>query len=358
MMRRAAGTALAVARPVALAAVALAAVAPAMVGCGGEERAVTAPAPAPRRHSVDTEPAVEAHDTPPAEPPARLTRFEGQVVRARGTVAAGDALEAGDSLAVQGPGRADVDLGDGGRVVLDADTEIRIGDGGPAQIVLVRGVVHALMPPGPSGPRPPLRIAAPAASIDLPGAGEVLVIAHASGVTWAAALTGLTTVATGEVDGRRRLRTIDLTPARALLVASRMAEPTDSPPRLEDARATGLAALEAASPLETDRATRDLADAAARLDEALLWLETETRRGLELTSQHREAVRAGRTDEGMRLQRDLVGHSQQLYALRQVAIARWERVVAGEAQLARLPGARPSELSSARRDRVGSLLGL
>jgi hypothetical protein len=323
--------------------------------CGGEERPT---APATPRRTTETEPAVEAHDTPPAEPPARLTRFEGEVVRARGPVAPGDALEPGDPIAVRGEGRADVDLGAGGRVVLHSDTEIRIAEGGPAQIVLVRGVVHALVPPGPSGPRPPLRIATPAASVDLPGSGEVLIIAHASGATFVSALTGLTSVVTGEVDGRRRLRTIELPPGRGLLVASRLGEPIETPARLAEARATALAALAEAAPLETDRARPDLADAVARLDESLHWLEIETRRGLELTSQHRDAVRAGQTQDAMRLQRELVTHSQQLYALRQVATARWERITAGEAQLARLPGASPSELGSSRRDRVQSLLGL
>lgn len=337
--------------------VALGLAAPCIVACGGDEDRPRARVTS-RRHSADTEPAVEARSTPPEEPPARLTRFQGDVARGRGTVAEGDALEAGDSLAIEGPGRADVDLGDGGRVVLDGDTEIRIGEGGPAQIVLVRGIVHAMVPPGPAGPRPPLRIATPAASVDLPGSGEVLVIAHGSGATWVASLSGLTIIATGEVDGRRRLRTVDLPPARALLIGSRMADPTDAPARLEDARAMGVGALAEAGELDLERATRELADAARRLDEGLLWLETETRRGLDLTSQHREAVRVGGTDAAMLLQRELVTHSQQLYALRQVATVRWERLVAEELQLDRLPGARPSDLASTRRDRVGSLLGL
>lgn len=346
---------------------AIALVAMLAVGCSGARED---PAPSPpaerahegaggRRHALGAgEPSAEAHGTPPEEPPARLVRFTGEVARARGTIAAGDALEAGESLIVRGQGSADVDLGEGGRVRLEGDTEIRIGEGGPAQVLLVRGSIHALVPAGPSGPRPPLRIATAAASVDLPGSGEVLIVAHASGVTWVAALSGLTTVATGEVDARRRLRIVELPPARALLVLSRMAEPTEGPSRLEDARAASRVVLESAVPLEADRAARDLAEAAARLDESLLWLETETRHGLELTAQHREAVRAGQSAEGMRLQRELVAHSQQLYSLRQVATARWERVIAQEAQMSRLPQARPSELAAARRDRVSSLLGL
>lgn len=303
---------------------------------------------------------VEAHGTPPDQPPARLARASGDVVRARGPIEPGAALEAGDSLIVRGEGRADVDLADGGRIVLDRDTEIRIGDGGPAQIVLVRGALHAVVPPGPAGPRPPLRVATPAASIDLGGSGEFFAVAHASGGTWIASLSGLTTIATGEADARRRLRTLDLPPGRALLVVSRMSEPTTGPERLDDARAAGGAVFETAPPLDAARAQRDATAAGRSLDESLLWLETETRQGLELTSRHREAVRAGRGDEGMRLQRELVSHSQRLHALRQVATARWERVLAGSLQLARVPGASPGDgaLAESRRDRVTSLLGL
>lgn len=280
------------------------------------------------------------------------------MVRARGPIAPGDGLEAGDSLIVRGPGRADVDLGEGGRVVLDGDTEVRVGDGGPAQIVLVRGALHALVPAGPAGPRPPLRVATPAASIDLGGSGEFFVIAHASGGAWVASLAGLTTVSTGEADARRRLRTVELPPGRALLIASRIAEPTEGPTRLDDARPIAALIFEPSAVLDAARAQRDLTESARRLDESLLWLETETRRGLELTAAHRESVRTGRTDDGMRLQRELVTHAQQLYSLRQVATARWERLHAGALQLGRLPGASATDLAQSRLDRVESLLGL
>jgi hypothetical protein len=334
-------------------------------GCGGDDddREGVTTAPATRRHhGHDTtehagEP-VEVHGTPPDQPPARLVRMQGDVVRARGPVEEGAALEAGDALVVQGPGRADVDLGDGGRVVLDADTEVRIGDGGPAQIVLVRGRLHAAVPAGPAGPRPPLRVATASVSVDLGGSGEVFVVADASGATWVAGLSGLTSVATGEADTRRRLRTVELPPGRALLVATRMAEPTEGPTRLEDARAASAAIFASAAELDAARAQRELAEAARRLDEALLWLETETRNGLDLTAQHRESVRGGSSEEGMRLQRALVTHAQQLNGLRQVATARWERLEAGTLQLARTRGAPASDLADSRRDRVASLLGL
>jgi hypothetical protein len=345
-----------------------------VLGCGEEERGGgagggghrghasggTASGTSPRRHGSDIArgtPA-EEHGTAPDRAPARVARFTGEVARSRGPLDEGADLERGDGLVVRGDGSADVDLRDGGRVSLDRDTEIRIGDGGPAQIVLVRGALHAVVPPGPAGPRPPLRIATPSASVDLAGSGELYVIAHASGATWVVGLGGLTTVVTGEVDGRRRLRVVELVPSRAVLVAARMAEPTDGPARLDEARTAAAALLESAAPLEAERATRDLGELATRLDESLLWLETEGRRGRDLTTQHRAAVSEGDSERSMRLQRDLVGHAQQLHALRQIATARWERLSAATTQLARLPGASASDLADTRRDRALSLLGL
>lgn len=341
-----------------------AAIAWAFVACGEPDRARPEPGRGSRSSTEPTRPAVQGprgaldvHLAGPEQPPARLVRWQGEVQRARGTIVPGQPLEAGEFLAVRGEGRADVDLAEGGRIVLGRDTEVRIGDGGPAQVILLRGALHALVPPGPGGPRPPLRVACPAASVDLGGSGEFFVLSHASGGAWVASLAGMTTVTTGEVDARRRLRVVELPPARSLTIASRMAEPADGPTRLDEAHAMAATVFGDAAPVDAARARRDLLDAAARLDEATLWLETETRAGRDLTTNHREAVRAGRAEDAMRLQRELVTHAQRLHALRQVVAARWERLLAGELQLARLPGAPRTDLVASRRDRVGSLLG-
>jgi hypothetical protein len=304
----------------------------------------------------------EVQGTPPDQPPVRVTRFEGDVARTRGTtLTPGEGLEPGDGLVVRGEGRADLDLGDLGRVLLERDTEIRVSEGGAAQVLLLRGAVHVFVPPGLSGPRPPLRVATPAASIELGGSGEFYALAHPSGMTWVVGLAGLTTVANGESDGRRRLRTIELAPGRAVLVGARgLGEPTEGPARIDAARTAAATLLEGSSAPDRLRARRDLEDAARRLDESLLWLESETRRGRDLTNQHREAVRAGRSADAIRLQRELVSHAQQLYVLRQVATARWERVLAGSLYLARTAGGAESSaaaVAGSRRDRVQSLLG-
>src|SRR5690606_4534844 len=103
-------------------------------------------------------------------------------------------------------------------------------------------------------------------------------------------------------------------------------EPTEAPRRLADAREAAAALAVAPPEPEAERLARDVQNEARRLDAALRLLETETRRGRELTTQHGAAVREGRRDEAQRLQRRLVDHSQALYRLRQLATARWERL--------------------------------
>lgn len=305
---------------------------------------------------------LEVRATPPDQPPARVTRFEGDVSRLRGTtLTPGEGLDFGDGLVVHGQGCADIDLGNGRRISLERETEIRVAERGTAQILLLRGSIHALVPPGPNGLRAPLRVATPAASIELGGSGEFYAVAHPSGATWVVGLAGVTTVASGEIDARRRLRTIELPAGSALLVGSRgMGEPTEGPTRLEDARTASVTLFETAAALDTDRMLRELEEGARRLDESLLWLEAELRRGRELSTQHRGAVRAGRSQEAMRLERELVAHGQKLYVLRELVTARWERLLVGSLQFARLAGVTPAsatEWVETRRDRVESLIG-
>ena len=106
---------------------------------------------------------------------------------------------------------------------------------------------------------------------------------------------------------------------------------------------------------DADRAA--LRSETERLDQALRWLETEARRGRDLTNQHRDAVREGNQEESSRLQRELVGHSQSLYRLRRLATARWERVRAKQLRLAAAGRAPNEDPVASRRVRVDGLLG-
>ncbi len=323
--------------------------------CSGEGAENGANGVGSRRSEMPQAGAVDVASAPADEPPARLLRLEGEVVRPRGPLEEGAALEHGDALIVREEGRAEIGLRQGGHVVLFAGAEAYVGGEGPSQIALLHGGLHAVAPPNAAGSRPPLRVATPTVSIELGGGGEFFVMVHPLAGAWIASLSGVTTVATGEVDTRRRLRVVELPSGRAMMIGTRLNEPVDGPTGLSDARAAALAVFEEIG--GADSRARDLTEVARRLDESLLWLEAETRRGLELTTQHRDAVRMARAEDALRLERSLQGHAQQLHALRQIATARWERLEAGSFESGRATGL-PNRLVSARRDRIESLLGI
>ena len=108
---------------------------------------------------------------------------------------------------------------------------------------------------------------------------------------------------------------------------------------------------------DPDALARRFGQELERLDQALRWLETETRRGSDLTQEHRAAVRAGDAEQSRRLQRELVSHSQELYRLRRVATARWERARVLHLWLGRLDAQPTEDPIDARHDRVAGLLG-
>lgn len=338
----------------------------ALTSCsGGEETPATAePEPrhggeTPGRHGGETgEPGRHAGEAEAASenteaPLAVLVRSEGDVSVASGVLEAHMALARSERVRVGVGGHAEVDVREGARLSLQGDTDLRINDVGPARALLVRGALH-MANPAEDGPRAILRIATPEASIAISGPGEAYIVAHASGTTLVMVLAGAVTVSTGETDARGRLREIDLGTGRTVVVAQRMSEPVDGPQRLDDARVQAGVLLAESSPIDDERRRHDLGIAISRLDEALGDLEAEGRHGAELTDLHRAAVAAANQTESMRLQGELVSHSTQLYRLREVATARWERVRVGA-----LTVTTPLEPDPivVRTDRVRGLLG-
>lgn len=332
---------------------ALATMALAVCACGeGEARSApieSAPPP--------NEAAAPVHAA--AAPPARLRTIEGLVTIDGAAAQPGAAIDAEQSVEVPVGGSAAVQLADGGRVTLEGGSLARVVTDGAAQLLLVRGAAHAVQPPSGNAPRPPLRVVAPSATVEIGGAGEVYLAVFEGGASWVVVLGGAAAVSNGEADARRRLRTVELPAGQAVAVSGRsIAEPTPAPGRLSEAREAARALAVAPAEPEVDRLPRDIAAESERLDQALRWLETETRRGRELTSQHDAAVREGRRTEAQRIQRELVEHSQTLYRLRQLATARWERLRVLWLRLGTLgplPAADPVEQ---RRERVVGLLGI
>lgn len=291
-------------------------------------------------------------------PPAELREVTGMVTVAGARASRGAPVEAERAIEVGESARAALQLRDGGRITLDEGAHAWVVDESAAQLLLVRGAAHAVQPPAGSSPRPPLRLVTPSATVEIGQAGEAYVATFEGGASWVVALGGEIAVSNGESDARQRLRTVGLTAGQAVAVSNRIAEPTEAPRRLEAAREAASALAVAPPEPEAERLARDVESEAQRLDTALRLLETETRRGRELTSQHGAAVREGQRDEAQRLQRQLVTHSQALYRLRQLATARWERLRAQWLRLG-LIGQQPARDPVAlRRERVVGLLGL
>lgn len=320
-----------------------------VLACGGKGEPLDEPPPEPS--PIESAP----HDRDP--PPAQLREVVGVVTVGGAAAQRGDSVDAERAIEVPLGGRAVLQLKDGGRVTLDEGAVARVLEDTAAQLLLIRGAAHAAQPPAGSSPRPPLRLVTPAATVEIGQAGETYVATFDGGGSWVVALAGGVSVSNGESDSRQRLRTVDLAGGQAVAVSGRIAEPTEGPRRLEDARQAARALAVAPPEPEGERLARDIEHEARRLDAALRLLETETRRGRELTNQHGEAVREGDRNQVQRLQRALVEHSQALYRLRQLATARWERLRAQWLRLG-LVGPRPArDPVEQRRERVVGLLG-
>lgn len=300
-----------------------------------------------------------SHAAPPqAEPaPATLGATEGEVTIAGALARSGDPIEAEKPIVVPHDGSAVLQLRDGGRVALDGGSLGRVVTEGAAQLLLIRGGAHIVQLPAGSSPRPPLRVVTPSATVEIAQSGEAYVVLFEGGASWVVALGGGVEVSTGESDARRRLRTVSLVAGQAVAVPDRIAEPTEAPRRLADARLAARALAVAPPPPEADALMREVQAEARRLDQALRALETETRRGRELTREHGDAVRESKRADVDRLQRALVDHSQLLYRLRQLATVRWERLRAKWLRLT-LVGHPPVDGPvDQRRERVAGLLG-
>lgn len=295
-----------------------------------------------------------APDDRASAPPARVGLVEGEVVLEGVPAVSGAGVEAGQAVALRNAGRLSLDLLVGARVTLFGNGAVVVAEPPDQGVWLTGGIAHVADPPGGVGTRAPLRIATPAVTVELQGAGDVVVTIEPSGATHVAVLNGRVELTTGEVDVRRRLRVTELGPATMVRVAERVEEPGPGPARLEEAIEAARAILGRASGGSPGAAVARIAT--ARLDEAMRWLELEQRRGRDLTARHRAAVQAGRSDEAMQYQREIVAHAQAVHALRQLVITRWERVIVAARAHSRDPRTLDDEVV-ARRERLRNLLG-
>ena len=249
----------------------------------------------------------------------RASAVNGAVSSAGQPLRAGDAIEEGD----------EVDVADGAtlEVTLERGTTIRLRGPGalrlptlPARAVWIVGG-SALIREAASdatSERVALRVATPTATLEFSGSAEIALDILPT-ATRIVVLQGTTDVSASEADARHRPRVVALAAGQQMRVAERLEDATPGPARAEEVGSLP-ALLPAAAPLQ---------GGLHRLDEALRWLELEERRGHELTGRHRIAVQAGDTTAAMEAQRQLVAHAQFVYLLRQLVLARWERIAIG-----------------------------
>ncbi|MCC6875423.1 MAG: hypothetical protein IT378_14040, partial [Sandaracinaceae bacterium] len=293
------------------------------LGCSPERPAVPPPEPEPEPSGPSP-----SHTPPqrPELPPARLAELSGNVTIAGVAARQGQSIEDDQSVDVPEGGQAALNLRDGGRVVLFGPALGRVVVDGAAEVFVLRGGAHAVLSPMGNAVRPPLRVCTPAVTAEIPRSAELFVEVMPGGATWVSVLSGGASVSDGDADARQQLRASDLVAQQSLLAVARAGEVVAGPGRLEAAREAARALAGQAAPADVPRMRRELGAQVERLDQALRWLETETRRGRDLTTQHRTAVREQRQDDVRRLMRDLVEHSRALYRLRRLATTRWERV--------------------------------
>lgn len=306
---------------------------------------------------IEVVPPTSRHADPP---PARFQEIQGLVTLDGAAARVGDLIDAEQTIEVPEGGQAGLELLDGGRLALEGDARARVVVDGAAQLLLLRGAAQAMQPPSGNSTRRPLRVVTPSATVELGAEGEAYVALLEGGASWVATLRGVAAVSNGEADARRRLRVVELSAGQALTVTSaRIAEPSEGPLRLTEAQGAARAvAAGPTDPPEAERLARELQSEAQRVDQALRWLEGETRRGRELTSLHGAAVREGQSAEASRIQRQLSEHAQVLYRLRQLSTARWERLRAQWLRLGLLGPLPANDPVAQRRERVTGLLGI
>ncbi len=340
----------------------------AIVGCVSLPSACSGsgegPDPQPERRPAESTPesppatgaatSDEREPNPASRAPAEIGAIEGAVRLDASPAIQGAPVEVGQVLALDGPGRATLELTAGARATLWTEGALLLAEAPDHGVWVVRGGVHVADPPGGLGSRSPLRLATPTATVEVQGAGDVMVTVEPTGVTTVAVLSGHVEVSSGEVDSRHRLRLVEVVAGLSVRVGERVEDPVQGPARLDDAVAGARAALSAEL---TAVATPPpgLSGAIGRLDEAMRWLEVEQRRGRDLTARHRAAVQAGRSDEAMQYQREIVAHAQTVHALRQTVLVRWERLALA-ARTSPEPRAGSAEVGP-RLERLRSLLG-
>lgn len=329
------------------------------------DRCGSDPAPGtPSEAAGSTSPAASetsaAEPEPAPEPP--LARVRGPAGERR--PGRGEPLEPGSAVRTGSEGSLAVDFRTGARAELGPSSHAVLGDESEAELFVARGRVRGLLPPAGNSPRPPLRLATPAGTVEIPGSGDVWVVTLTDGSAHVAVLAGRATVTSGAIhapsDGAEVLvrRTLAAGEAGSVGALSGPDEdgPGDGPANEAEAKAWAAKLRDGAPSAAPKRLGTELEAQLARLDERVEALAAELERGQRIEAAHRTAVAEG-ADQAGALQQDLVEHSQARFRLRSIVLARWERVRALASLLAGAADAGPEADLAARATRVRRVLG-
>lgn len=247
----------------------------------------------------------------------------------------GRAFDSG-AVIVAGTTAIALDLREGARVSVEPGAQVRLLDEAPAQIAVAEGLVHVVLPPMGSSPRPPLRVGTPSGTLRVNGSGDAWALVFPDGRAWFAVTGGMAEVLVQREEGTE---SIGLHAGQALVAGA--AEPTAGPVGEAAARAAAAVLRSGASGEMPNEAT--LEAAIAELDEAIRSTSEDFARGEVLQRAHQEATESGNGHEALQA---IVRFSQETQVRRDALLLVYERA----RSLALRRGVTPDPGSLRRRD--------
>ncbi|MFK8002980.1 MAG: hypothetical protein AB8H86_25650 [Polyangiales bacterium] len=186
----------------------------------------------------------------------------------------------------------------------------------PAQIAVAQGLVHVVLPPMGSSPRPPLRVGTPSGTLRVNGSGDAWALVLPDGRAWFAVTGGMAEVLVQREEGTE---SVGLHAGQALVAGA--AEPTAGPVGEEAARAAATLLSNGAADEMPSQATLDAV--VVQLDEAVRSTSEDYARSEVLQRAHREATESGDGHEALQA---IVRFSQETQVRRDSLLLVYERV--------------------------------
>lgn len=256
----------------------------------------------PRRHQAGTP---NPHEAAPQRDALARVALGGERGRA---FESGAVLSAGSSAIA-------LDLREGARVSVEPGAVVRLLDETQAQIAVAIGLVHVVLPPMGSSPRPPLRVGTPSGTLRVNGSGDAWALVFPDGRAWFAVTGGMAEVLVQREEGTE---SIGVHAGQALVAGA--TEPTAGPVGEEAAQAAAALLLSGAEDGMPSEAILD--ETVSELDEAIRSTSDDYARGEVLQRAHREAVESGDGHEALQA---IVRFSQETQVRRDALLLVYER---------------------------------